>query len=124
MSADHILATFGLVRYGQPVLLRAPLSLSGTGGSVMMLPYVGIAPELMDAVTTNIRASYPLIIENLTTFNRYVREVRDDGLVLYADGFPTRFCRESACRLASGAEQAFHWRNIDPGGVRIFALLE
>lgn len=124
MSADDILASFGLVCFGQPLLLRAPLSLPGTGGPVIMRPYVGVAPEMLDAVTTDVRAPYLLIIENLTTFNRYVREVRDDGFVLYAGGFPNKLCREAARRLASRAENAFHWGDIDPGGVRIFALLE
>ena len=58
------------------------------------------------------------------TFNRYVREVRDDGLVLYADGFPTRLCHDAAHRLASEAEQTFYWGDMDPRGVQIFALLE
>ena len=124
ISAEEILAAFGLLRFGQPLLLRAPLLLPGMSGPVTMRPYVGIAPEMIDAVAAGGRAPYLLIIENLTTFNRYVREVDDDGLVLYAGGFPNRLCREAARRLASGANHAFHWGDIDPGGVRIFALLE
>ena len=124
ISAEDILAAFGLVRFGQPLLLRAPILLPGMGGPVTMRPYAGIAPEMLDAVAAGGRAPYLLIIENLTTFNRYVREVDDDGLVLYAGGFPNRLCREVARRLAAGAEHAFHWGDIDPGGVRIFALLE
>jgi Wadjet protein JetD, C-terminal len=122
-TADDVLATFGIARFRQPLLLRAALDFGG-GTELRVLPYLGIPEELAVSIVAARRAPYLLIIENLTTFNRYVREVQDDGFVLYGGGYPTGACRVAAARLAAAADAAFHWGDIDSGGVRIFRVLE
>lgn len=94
------------------------------GAITVIRPYLGVPPELVQSLEPVGRSPYLLIIENLTTFNRYVREIEDDGLILYAGGFPSRLCRAAVARLARAADVAVHWGDVDPGGVRIFSVLE
>lgn len=123
VTADEILRSFGLVAFPPPVLLRGTIDLPGHR-ALALLPYIGLPAELVPVIAPARRAPYLLCVENLTTFHRYVRDVRDEGIVLYAGGFPSRSVREAAARLAVSADRILHWGDIDPGGVRIFRLME
>lgn len=115
------LAAFGIEKFPQPVLLRGSLRLSG-GARLDALPYVGVPPEWLDGVEVTDRPDYVLVIENLASFNRHVREVDDAGIILYSGGFPALATLKAIRRmdaLLSADVPFFHWGDVDADGVRI-----
>lgn len=61
-----------------------------------------------------------LIIENLTSFHRQVRECpQDDVIVVYLGGFPNSAVLGLLRRLAAAPVAFHHWGDVDAGGVRI-----
>lgn len=89
--------------------------------------YHGVPPEDGARLGLLGPVRYVLTIENYASFVRHVREVNaaHDGLVIYTGGFPARPILKQIVRLAKlAAAPAFHWGDIDPGGVRIFRHLE
>lgn len=123
VGADDVLRSFGVSAFLPPVLLRASFALPGVP-EIAGAPYVGLPEELISTMRPTRRAPYLLLIENLASFNRHVREQRDEGFVLYTGGFPSAAVLRAAAVLASHVDGVWHWGDIDPGGVRIFALLE
>jgi hypothetical protein len=74
-----------------------------------------------------VRPAAVLTIENFASFNRQVREVDDGALVVYTGGFPSAGVIDMLTGLLNAVDPDvpfFHWGDIDPGGVRIFRLLE
>ena len=68
-----------------------------------------------------------LTIENYASFNRYVREIDNGGLVIYTGGFASAGVIEilkSVLGIADSTVPFFHWGDVDPGGLRIFRFLE
>jgi len=125
LDASEVLATFGIARMPQPLLLSGPLELDG-----MPLPitgYFGVPPEEGDRVGLAQPVIYMLTIENYASFIRHVREINSDraGLVIYTGGFPARPVLKQIVRLAARVNApVFHWGDMDAGGVRIFRHLE
>jgi len=125
LDAADTLATFGVTRLPQPLLLSGPFTFNGEtwpGTS-----YLGVPPEEGDRLGVARPVRYVLTIENYASFVRHVREINSDrtGLIFYTGGFPARPILKQIVRLTgqSGAP-AFHWGDMDPGGVRIFRHLE
>ncbi|TFI58433.1 hypothetical protein E2493_09870 [Sphingomonas parva] len=119
------LASAGIVRLAQPLLLAGPIVLDGE--SLPALPFVGLPPEEGSRVGLSGPATYVLTVENYASFVRHVREISssDGGLVLYTGGFPSRAALAAIVRIASLADvPIFHWGDMDAGGVRIFRHLE
>lgn len=115
------LAAFGIEKFPQPVLLRGSLCLSG-GVRLDGRPYVGVPPEWLDTVTVDGQPDYFLVIENLASFNRHVREVDDAGIILYSGGFPALAVLKAIRRmdaLLPADVPFFHWGDVDADGVRI-----
>lgn len=115
------LAAFGIEKFPQPVLLRGSLRLSG-GARLDGRPYVGVPPEWLDTLAVAGQPEYFLVIENLASFNRYVREVEDAGIILYSGGFPALAALKAIRRmdaLLPANVPFFHWGDVDADGVRI-----
>lgn len=124
LDAPDFLATLGLMKMPQPLMLAGPISIDG-----MPLPrmrYHGIPSEEAHRITLSEPVDYLLTIENYVSFIRHVREVGSDrALVIYTGGFPARPHLEQIVRLAMLASgPVWHWGDIDGGGIRIFAHLE
>ncbi len=82
-----VYAELGPENYPQPVFLKGPLRLSYGGERLEldgMRPYFAVSPDGIDAVACVGRPDYVLVIENLTSYQRHVREVDDRGIVLYS----------------------------------------
>jgi hypothetical protein len=125
----EVYAELGLEKYPQPVFLKGPLTLS-YGGKRLDLdglrPYLALSPDRIDALGSVGQPDYVLVIENLTSYQRHVREVDDRGVVLYGAGFPGPSLRALLARLdgeLAAAVSFFHWGDVDLGGLRIFARL-
>jgi hypothetical protein len=71
--------------------------------------------------------AFVLTIENYASFNRQVREIESDGLVVYLGGFPAAGVIALLDRVLAripGTVPFLHWGDIDSGGLRIFRFLD
>jgi hypothetical protein len=67
-----------------------------------------------------------LFIENRASFERYVREIDDKGVVIYTAGFPPRawvHAIEIIIAEIRNGVPVYHWGDRDVGGYRILAFL-
>ena len=90
LTSDLIWSRIGLERFGHPVHLRGALMALDDRGVLVdgrIKPFASIHPELLPLLRLSGKPSLILTIENYATFNRYVREINDSGLVLYTGGF-------------------------------------
>lgn len=125
MEPDEILAAAGITRLPQPILVHGDVELQGTPFPSM--PYIGIPAEVVGQLRLCSRPDYVLTIENFTSFVRHAREIArpDNGLIIYAGGFPSRPALATIRRLAGQARApTYHWGDMDGGGVRIFRHIE
>ena len=120
----------GLEKFAPPILIKGPLCInySDVEWDISKLrPYVGISPDLVSGITVSRKVPYLLTIENLASFQRHVREIDDDGVVIYTAGFPS----PSLCHVIRTLDRVlppgchfFHWGDRDVGGIRIFSHIE
>ena len=125
LDPEELLASAGIRRLPQPILLHGDVSLDGLPFPAM--PYVGIPTDCAGGIGLLTKPDYVLTIENFTSFVRYIREVArsEQALVIYSGGFPSRPTLATITRLAAQARvPTFHWGDMDTGGVRIFQHLE
>ena len=125
LDAEELLATAGIKRLPQPVLICGAISLDDQPFPNM--PFSGIPAECAGRVNLCKRPEYVMTIENFSSFVRYVREVAqsENGLVIYSGGFPSRPVLETIVRLTKQAyAPIYHWGDMDGGGVRIFRHIE
>ncbi|MFN4275053.1 MAG: Wadjet anti-phage system protein JetD domain-containing protein [Ferrovibrio sp.] len=121
---DALLETIGLVRYGQPVLVSGPVALDGC--VLPTAPYIAIPPENAGRLRPAEGARYLLTIENLASFHRQVRSVKDGGIVIFTGGFPAPAIIAAVTGVSGHNPEfpKFHWGDIDAGGLTIFHFLE
>jgi hypothetical protein len=125
LDASEVMATYGLARIAQPLLMSGPIAMDGA--ALPRTSYVGIPSEDADRITLSASVAYVLTIENYTSFVRHVREVNTQrkALIFYTGGFPARPILRQIVRLAKLAgTDVLHWGDIDPGGLRIFRHFE
>jgi hypothetical protein len=107
MRPEEVLEAVGFQKFHQPLLIRADLRIGGEW--VRIRPYVGLPPELVTALSPSPGfAPYVIGIENLTSFNRYVREIDDGGAVVYTGGFPSGPVLTAIVRLSAAARDVWH----------------
>lgn len=127
---ESVWQQIGLERFPHPVHLRGPLRCEDSNGTLVdgrSRPFASVHPELTPLLKLTARPSYVLSIENYASFNRHVREIDDDGLVLYTGGFASAGVTGVFTWIAAHTDEAvplYHWGDIDPGGLRIFRYLE
>jgi hypothetical protein len=126
LEQEQILATIGLRRQPQPLLIAGE-GTACVGGMRLPLcrPYLGLPVEALERLDTT--AAHLLTIENLTSFHDAAR-CRTDGrvLLLYTAGMPSPAWRRMFTRLLAGLPadvELHHWGDIDEGGFRIAATL-
>lgn len=125
LDPEELLASAGIRRLPQPILLHGNVSLDGRPFPTM--PYVGVPTDCAGGIDLLTKPDYVLTIENFTSFVRHIREVArsERALVIYSGGFPSRPMLATITRLAAQAQvPTFHWGDMDAGGVRIFQHLE
>ncbi|MEL3892123.1 Wadjet anti-phage system protein JetD domain-containing protein [Ferrovibrio sp. MS7] len=121
-EGTDILDVLGFVRYGNPVFVGGPVTIDDR--KLPANPYLAIAPERVADLRSDVSARYLLFIENLQSFHRQVREVRDHGIVVFTGGFPSPAVLSCIRSLVAGGLPAWHWGDIDAGGVTIFRRIE
>jgi len=128
-DTDELLQTLGLEKEPHPVLLRGPLLLQQKeviSDLSCFQPYIGMPRELLGSVIPKHAPAYVLTIENLTSFFRHAREIQDDGLILFTNGFPNPDVQKLLNRLDSDLPQStpfYHWGDTDVDGLRILNFI-
>jgi hypothetical protein len=121
VSPKEALASLGLEKFPQPVLMRGQFQLPD-GTRVSAQPYLGLPPDWAETFLPLGTPPYVLVIENLASFNRHAREIKDTGVVIYSGGFPSRATLAAIrCldrQLPSGVP-FFHWGDTDRHGFLI-----
>ncbi|UVO30728.1 DUF2220 domain-containing protein [Bradyrhizobium arachidis] len=120
LSDNEAMASLGLEKFLQPVLIAGPVRLAGLDfGS---LAYVGLPPEQAPAIEPAGAIRSILTIENLASFNRHVREsLLANDVAVYTGGFPSRAVAAALVAISRwpGITRIHHWGDIDEGGLRI-----
>jgi hypothetical protein len=121
---DEIWETLGLVKFGHPICLRAPVSFAdrtGIGVSGRGFPWNAVNPDIVaSCVSAGGDPEFIMTVENWTSFNGQCREVKR-GAVIYTHGFPSPPIRMLVARMAALWPKApfFHWGDVDAGGLLI-----
>jgi hypothetical protein len=121
VSPREVLASLGVEKFPQPVLIRGHLALP-QGVEVVADPYIGLPPDWAGAFSPSNVPPYVLVIENLASFNRHAREVKDGGLLVFSGGFPSCATLTAIKRLdkrLAGEVPFFHWGDTDRHGFLI-----
>ncbi len=115
----------GLEKFPPALYIKGPLILtySGTEWDLTPLrPYVALSPDAVDRIRASAPAPYLLTIENLTSFQRQVREIEDAGIVIYTAGYPA----PALVRVLGQLDQDlpvpcpfYHWGDRDIEGLHI-----
>jgi Uncharacterized protein conserved in bacteria C-term(DUF2220)/Uncharacterized protein conserved in bacteria N-term (DUF3322) len=130
LSADEVWARLNLERFGHPVHLRGPLSVRDHGALLVdcgARPFASPHPDVVSLLEWQRQPSAVLTVENYSSFNRQVREIEDDTLVVYLGGFPSASVVRVLTWILGSLDASvpfLHWGDIDPGGIRIFRFLE
>jgi hypothetical protein len=129
-STDQMIDYLGISKFAPMIRLKGGfevLLLTGVIDCSNVQPYLGFPPDAIIGIRANHSPAYILFIENATTFNRYTREIQDNGWVIYTNGFPSRSW-SSIFRVlvfqAGSSVPVYHWGDIDVGGYRILMHLQ
>ncbi|MET4260017.1 hypothetical protein ABIC09_004977 [Bradyrhizobium sp. S3.12.5] len=120
----EIWETLGLVRFGHPVCLRAPVRFidpAGVGVTGRAVPWSAVNPDLVAGCTADgDQPEFIITVENWTSFNGQCREV-GRGAVIYTHGFPPPPVRMLVGRMAAFWPHVpiYHWGDVDAGGLLI-----
>lgn len=120
LSDNEAMASLGLEKFSQPVLIAGPVRLAGV--DFASLVYVGLPPERAPAIEPTGAIRSIITIENLASFNRHVREaLQANDVAVYTGGFPSRAVAGALVAISRwpGITRIYHWGDIDEGGLRI-----
>lgn len=127
---ETVWASIGLERYAHPVHMRGCVLAEDEKGVLVhgrARPFGSFHPDLAERLCLCGAPAAVVTIENYASFNRYVREVDDEALVVYTGGFGSagviKLLR-AVLSLMDHDVPVFHWGDVDPGGLRIFRFLE
>ena len=121
-TGREALAQIGLEKFPQDVKIAGGLRLADT--ALPALTYIGIAPEDVDQLKAGPRVRRLITIENLASFNRYVREARrPNEIAMYTGGYPSSAVGSAIAVLSDQVSEIWHWGDIDAHGVRIAATV-
>lgn len=120
----------GLEKFTPPILIKGPLCIQYSGeywDFSKLRPYVGVSSDMVSEISAIGDVPYLLTIENLASFQRHVREIDDDAVVIYTAGFPSPSLSKILRLLDDILESKcdfYHWGDRDIGGLRIFSHVE
>ncbi|NOH46468.1 hypothetical protein F0262_00120 [Vibrio rotiferianus] len=130
LSALDVLSYIGISRFPPLFRFKGNLTVqfkSGHIDTVDCWPNIGVSPDGVVDIVLKQYPRYVLFIENQTTFERYCREVSDNGLVFYTNGFPSRAWQLLYSKLEASLPPdtpIFHWGDIDVGGYQILVFMD
>lgn len=129
-TTEEILAEISLSKYPWPVLVSGSINLISNEGDKLycgVKPFIGVPPDSIKDFEIKGDISYILSIENFSSFNTYTRKIHDGGLVIYTNGFPSKwlanFYKQLLSKLGSSVP-IYHWGDVDVGGFRILGKMQ
>ena len=127
-DGPKLLEYFGISKYPMPMRLKASAQLVCRGVvDLTALHYgIGVSPDEVKDIDWHQQPPYLLFIENRASFERYVREIDDAGVVIYTAGFPPRSWLHAIEVIIAEIRTevpVYHWGDRDVGGYRILAFL-
>lgn len=127
----EIMAYLGVSRFPPNIQAKGPLVIhqkySGQLDISMSWPSASCPPDAIEKIDVTKIPTYLLCIENKTTFERYTREINDNGLVVYTNGFPSRSWIRAFKLIETQLPRQvpiYHWGDVDEGGYKILAFLD
>lgn len=113
------LRAIGLEKFPQDVRIAGPVLFDTR--PLPDAPYVGVPSDAVERLTPGVHARSLVTVENLASFNRYVREARTrHEIVLYTGGYPSAAVGHAIHQLGRGLMGGIHhWGDIDGHGLRI-----
>lgn len=124
LEPEELYAELGLEKFPQPVFIKGSLSVivDGTWIDVGQIkPFLALSPDSIKELRGS-NPQYVLTVENLASYQRHVREIKDEGIVLFCSGFPSPAFRSFLSRLDQTLDDTvpfFHWGDRDVGGLQI-----
>ncbi|WP_052702305.1 Wadjet anti-phage system protein JetD domain-containing protein [Marinomonas sp. S3726] len=127
-NGAKLLEYFGISKYPIPMRFKAEGRLYCKGPiDLAALHYgIGVSPDEVKGIDWDKKPPYVLFIENRASFERYVREIDDPGVIIYTAGFPPRsWVRVIKIIIEElvGTVPVYHWGDRDAGGYRILAFM-
>jgi hypothetical protein len=132
LRPEDLYERLGLQKAPWPVMIKGPLILQEPDGIAELAldwvaPFVGIPGHLLATSRLSTEPEYVLTIENLASFVRHCREIKDQGLVIFTNGFPAPIIQSFIGRLdvqLSASVPFLHWGDTDVRGIEILYLVE
>lgn len=128
LEPEELYAELGLEKFPQPVFIKGPVSVRINGAWLdvgAIRPFLALSPDAIEGLQCRC-PRYVLTVENLASYQRHVREIADEGIILFCSGFPSPAFRSFLSRLDQVLDDAvpfFHWGDRDVGGLRILDRL-
>lgn len=129
-SPEEVMAYLGVCKFPPLFKFKGDITVQTQAGKISAgnaYPFLGLPPDGVDSLVTEAQPDYVLFIENETTFNRYTREINDNGWIFYTNGFPSRQWQhlfEEVVLTAGKDVQFYHWGDADIGGYRILCFMQ
>ena len=130
LSNEEVLANWGITRFAPLIRFAGDITVYFPSGEMNIEnadPYVAVPLDNIESIKMKSDPAYILFIENLTSFERYTRTIKDNGLIVYTGGFPSHHWIRVVNTLKqhlSNVCEVYHWGDIDVGGYKILSYLE
>lgn len=129
-KGEEVLSYLGVSRFPPLFRVKGGISIISRFGIIeanKVWPYVAIPPDGIIDINVIAEPKYVLFIENQTTYERYTREIDDDGLIFYTNGFPSKTWQKLYRNLQNKLHNSikfYHWGDIDIGGYNILRFMQ
>jgi len=125
LDGPELFESLGLMKFAPLIYLKGPISVK-VGQCWLPIheveTYLGIPSDAITDIRLVDSPEYLLTIENLASFNRHCREIRDRGIVVYTAGFfgpATAPVLKKLESIIPSPVPFYHWGDIDAGGLNI-----
>lgn len=128
-SPQDKLAYLGVSKFPPIIYIRGNVELGFINDEHLTCnipPFVGVSLDSVKSTKISASVKYVLTIENLTTYQRYVREINDEGVILYTGGFPGKGFQKFLSLLDLSIDETvyfYHWGDIDIAGYQIANII-
>ena len=127
---NELFRMLGLEKFPPPIYIKGPLFIKYCNEDwdiSTLRPFVGISPDMVSDIKLTRNVPYVLTVENLASFQRHVREIDDDSIVIFSGGFPSpalTHILKLIDQCVPDGNRYLHWGDRDVGGIRIFSHIE
>lgn len=130
LDDDQLLASVGIVRNYDELLLKGNLTIQVDGSWLDLEPFhygTSLNPETIRRIQDiRLIGSSVLTIENKAVYYERIKQAKEDEIVIYLGGFFGKYTRHFIEKLYAAAPEAvfYHWGDIDLGGFMIYDTLK